>query len=158
MKAGIQLKGLEETVRGFKNLGEKAQFRIIRNAARAGASTLRGALKKAAPRGSGERSDASSRYGTLRKNIRVVQLRGGKKFLPYYRVTTGDAFWGGFLDVGTGRYNVDPGPRAKGAGARTHILPNYWWRNTIEQQRPQVTRAMIENIRRSLVREWAKLK
>lgn len=158
MKVAIGLKGLEETVRGFKNLGEAAQFRIIRNAARAGATRVRGALKKNAPRDSGERSAASARFGALRKNIKMFQLRGGFKFLPYYRVTTGDAFWGGFLDVGTGRYNVDPGPRAKGAMARTHILPTFWFRRTIEQEGPQVTQAMIENIRRSLVREFAKIK
>ena len=145
-------------MRGFKNLGEASQFRIIRNAARSGATRLRGALRKNAPRGTGERSINSERFGSLRKNIKMSQIRGGFKFLPYYRVTTGDAFWGGFLDVGTGKFNVDPGPRAKGAGARTHILPTFWFRRTLEQERPQVTQAMIENIRRSLVREFAKIK
>ena len=158
MRASIGLKGLESTIRGLHNLGEQAQNRVVRNAARAGASTLSRALKKAAPRSSGAKSPASQRHGSLRKNIKVSQLRTRGKFLPYYRVSTSHAFWGGFIDEGTGRYNVDPGPRAKGAAARTHILPNFWWRNTIEQQRPAVTRAMIENIRRSLVREWAKVK
>lgn len=159
MKVGIGLKGLEETVRGFKNLGEAARFRITRNAARAGASTVRSALKKAAPRRQGPQSEASQTYGSLNKNIKLQQLRGANgRFLPYYKVTTGDAFWGAFLDTGTGKYNIDPGPKAKGARAETHLLPTFWWRKTIEQIAPQVTAAMIGNIRRSLLREIAKLK
>lgn len=157
MKPSIGIKGLEETVRGMKNLGEQAQHRIIRNAARTGATTVKRALKQAAPRGD-ERSDASTTYGTLRSNIKSVQLRANGKFLPYYKVTTDDAFWGSFLDTGTGKYNYAPGPRAKGIAARTHIFPNYWFRNAIEQVRPSVTAAMVENIRRSFVREWAKVK
>lgn len=158
MKTSIGLKGLEETVRGLKNLGEQAQNRIVRNAARTGATTVKRALKQAAPRGDG-RSKASATYGTLRSNIKTAQLRASNgKFLPYYKVTTDDAFWGGFLDVGTGKYNVAPGPRAKGAAARTHILPNFWFRNAVEQVRPAVTAAMVENIRRSFQREWAKVK
>ncbi|HEX9810645.1 MAG TPA: hypothetical protein VGA88_00965 [Burkholderiales bacterium] len=159
MKVGIGLRGLEETVRGFRNLGEASQFRITRNAARAGATTVRAALKKAAPRGTaGAQSVASSQYGTLRKNIATSQLRAGGKFLPYYKVTTGDAFWGGFLESGTGRYNIDPGPKAKGAGARTHILPTFWFSQAVERIRPQVITAMVANMRRSIVREFAKIK
>lgn len=158
MKPSIGLKGLDRTVRGLKNLGEQAQNRILRNAARAGATATKRALKQAAPRGD-ERSDASKTYGTLSSNIEISQLRAASgKYLPYYKVHTGDAFWGGFLDRGTGKYNVDPGPKAKGAAARTHILPNFWFRNAIEQVRPAVTAAMVDNIRRSFQREWAKVK
>lgn len=158
MKPSISLKGLEETVRGMKNLGEQAQNRIIRNAARAGATTVRSALKQAAPRGD-ERSKASETYGTLRSNIKSVQLRAKTgKYLPYYKVTTDDAFWGGFLDRGTGKYNVEPGSKAKGAAARTHISPTFWFRSTIEKVRTQVTDRMVDNIRRSFQREWAKVK
>ena len=158
MRTTIELKGLEETVRGFKNLGVQAQTRIIRNTARAGATTVRNALKAAAPRDDGTKSQAVKRYGTLRTNIRSAQLRSGGKFLPYYKVDTKDAFWGHFLDVGTGVYNVAPGPKAKGAAARTHITPTFWWRNTIERIRGQVTNAMVASMRRAFQREWAKVK
>lgn len=136
----VGLKGLEETVRGFQNLGEASKKRIVRNASRAGATEMQKALKGAAPVGD-VRSKASEEHGRLSKNIKVEQLKAGGEFLPYYLVTTGKAFWGWFLDMGT-----------------KHIRPGYWFRNCVEITRPAILKKMVEGIRNSLVREIEKMK
>jgi HK97 gp10 family phage protein len=158
VKTSIKIEGLEQLTKGLHNLGEASKFRIIRNASRAGARTVQQSLKAAAPK-SAEKSEASTTYGRLRSNIKSAQLRGDNgKYSPYYRVSTGDAFWAGFLDKGTGKYNVDPGPKAKGAGAKTHIRPNFWFRKAVEGVRGQVVNDMISNIGRSIKREFDKIK
>lgn len=155
MKASIKLVGMDELVAGLKGLGEKSKTRITRNAARAGANDLKRRLKQAAPR-SEKQSKSSQKYGRLSANIKVEQLKRNK-FLPYYLVTTGNAFWGSFKDTGTGKYNVDAGPKAKGASAKTHIKPNYWHRKTVEESRGSVTQKMLASIGRSIQREVDKL-
>lgn len=135
MRPSISLQGLDETIKSLKNLGEASQNRITRNAARAGATVARKELIKAAPRGK-QQSKASRTYGQLHKNIKMSQHKAGGKFLPYYRVTTGRAFWGGFLDKGT-----------------KHISPSFWWQQTIELIRSAVQSGMIDNIRKSILRE-----
>ncbi len=155
MRASIKLEGMDDLIAGLKNLSEQSKTRITRNAARAGANELKRKLKQAAPKG--ESSEASEKYGKLSSNIKIEQLKA-KTYLPYYRVTTGDAFWGSFLDTGTGKYNVDPGPKAKGPSAKTHIKPNYWHRKTVEQSRDQITKRMSDSMDRSIMREVAKIK
>lgn len=157
MKASIRIEGLDEVIKGLVNLSEAAKTRITRNIARAGARTVKTELRAAAPRGE-HQSQASAKYGTLTKNIAIEQLKASGRFLPYYLVTTGDAFWGSFLDIGTGKYNTAPGSRAKGAAARTHIKPNFWFRRTVGRIRPQVTDEMISSLERSLIREISKIK
>jgi hypothetical protein len=153
MKASIKLEGLDELITGIRDFDIKARFRIVRNASRAGANVVKRALKAAAPKGS-KRSAASTKYGSLKSNIKSSQAAR----TPYYKVHTNDAFWGAFLDTGTGRYNVAPGPRAKGPAARTHIRPLFWFTRTVEGLRPQVSAAMINNARTSIQREFDKIK
>lgn len=154
MKVFIELEGLKEMVKGLDNLSDAAHNRIIRNASRVGATRVKKALQAAAPVGL-VKSQASQKHGSLKSNIRVSQSRVDRRF---YVVSTGDAFWGGFLESGTGRYNVNPGPKAKGEGARTHIRPTYWFSRAVEQVRPVAEQAMVDNVRKSILREVAKLK
>ncbi len=156
MRASIKIEGMDELLAGLKGLGEQSKTRITRNAARAGANDLKRRLKQAAPR-SDEQSESSQKYGRLSANIKVEQLKRDKH-LPYYRVTTGNAFWGSFQDTGTGKHNVEPGPKAKGAAAKTHIKPNYWHRKAVEESRGPVTQKMLVSIGRSIQREVDKIK
>jgi HK97 gp10 family phage protein len=153
MRTSIKLEGLDELIKGIRDFDTKARFRIVRNASRAGANVVKRALKAAAPKGK-ERSTASDKYGSLKSNIKSSQAAR----TPYYKVHTNDAFWGAFLDTGTGRYNVAPGPRAKGPAARTHIRPLFWFTRTVEGLRTRVSTAMINNARTSIQREFDKIK
>jgi HK97 gp10 family phage protein len=153
MKTSIKLEGLDELIKGIRDFDTRARFRIVRNASRAGANVVKRALKAAAPKGK-KRSTASAKYGSLKSNIKSSQAAR----TPYYKVHTNDAFWGAFLDTGTGRYNVKPGPRAKGAAASTHVRPIFWFTRTVEGLRAQVSTAMIDNARRSFQRELDKIK
>lgn len=148
----IDQRSLQKLVRGFKDLEEKAQHRIIRNAARAAASEVKRKVKSSAPKGSTQ-SLNSQIYGRLRNNIKIVSLRK----VPYFRVTIGNAFWGQFLDVGTGKFNIAPGRRAKGASAKTSIRARKWFSNAIDTSRMSIEQAMVKSIKRSLEREFARL-
>lgn len=136
MNVSIKIEGLDEFIEGLGNFDQKARDRIVRNAARAGATEVQRAVKKAAPIDMGRRSKQSRLYGHLRENIRVKQI--GR--LPYYKVTTGNAFWGMYLNRGT-----------------KFIKPSRWFDNAVDTVRESVVAKMIDNIRKSIVRELAKI-
>jgi HK97 gp10 family phage protein len=148
----IDQRALQNLTRGFKDLEEKAQDRIIRNAARAAASEVKRKVKSNAPKGD-KQSVNSQIYGRLRNNITIKSIRK----VPYFRVTVGDAFWGLFLESGTGKFNIAPGGRAKGASARTHIRATKWFSKSVDTSRKSIEQAMVNNIRRSLEREFARI-
>lgn len=149
----IGLEGLDDALRDIDDFEDKARERVLRNAARSGGRYLAKRLAESAPRPKGSaRSSASRKYGPLDKNIKSTEYRGrnGKRFVV---VSTGAAFWGRFLESGTGKFNVDPGPRAKRNAARTHLRPTYWFSRTVDCVTNQVVEEMFDNAATSLGRE-----
>lgn len=154
--ASIKVEGLDKLIDGLDNLSQQAKNRITRNSSKAGAQSMQRTLKANAPRGRGERSQNSIVYGSLQKNIKVTEVRAdGKRF---YRVTTGDAFWAWFLNYGTGKYNTNPGPKAKGNAAKSHMKGNDWFDRAVETGKSAALDAMIKSASSALKREIAKIK
>lgn len=98
----------QHTTRGFTEFGKllnqlpaHTENRILQTATREALREQLPSIKAAAPRHSGERSQASKQYGTLLSNIRVARLRRVKKGEKGARVSTGRAFWGFIYEMGS---------------------------------------------------------
>jgi HK97 gp10 family phage protein len=116
-----RLEGARELDRVLAQLPtELAKFKL-EQATRAGANVIRRAAIDAAPRDtSGERSEASQRYGPLHTNIKTTKVKsiGGAKSAASvgrgtrgaveFVVHTSDAFWGLFLEYGTVKHSAQP--------------------------------------------------
>lgn len=97
----MELQGARELERALEDLGKQVATRIGRKAVRDSAQLLQAALILQAPYLPGLRPKRSAQYGHLRDNLKVVTVRAKKPGLLLYRVSTGDAFWGNFLEFGT---------------------------------------------------------
>lgn len=98
-----KLKGFEELSKLLDELPETVQDAVLGDATRVAARDLLPSIRAAAPVHEGKQSQASQRYGTLRENIRAEFLRWtrSRKGIKGWRIVTGDAFWGNFLEFGT---------------------------------------------------------
>jgi HK97 gp10 family phage protein len=102
-------------------LGEAVATEIGRDAAIASAEALKEAWVMGAPyslRSStvkywskADGSTGKRDYGHLRDNIKVAPVRAQKINAVVYKVTTGNAFWGYFLEFGTVRMPPHPWAR-----------------------------------------------
>ena len=97
------LHGFDELDKLLKELPEKVQDAVLKDATRVAARDLLPSIRAAAPDHTGKQSKASQTYGTLKSNIRVEFLRWtrSRRGIKGWRVVTGDAFWGNFLEFGT---------------------------------------------------------
>lgn len=103
--------GFDGLYQALGDLGEAAASKRTATAAvRDGAKLIGDAVQSAAPIGTrstrkywktkgGETRTAD--YGRLHQNIKVRKARSMKKTYTGYNITTGDAFWGIFLEFGT---------------------------------------------------------
>jgi HK97 gp10 family phage protein len=102
MDAKFRMEGLEELGKVLDMLPERIQTRVAGSAVRAGANVSCSIVQQAAPQDAKlPRSKASQKYGSLSANIEVQALKPKHKGERGYKVTTGDAFWGHFLEFGT---------------------------------------------------------
>ncbi|NFV79999.1 HK97-gp10 family putative phage morphogenesis protein [Magnetospirillum aberrantis] len=100
--------GLRDARAILKKLPQNVQRRVLNNATRAGATVMKGAVRRKAPIGV-EPSDLSEKYGPLKDNIRIVRLkRGVPKDQAEYRVDTGNAPQGFWAEFGTSRQPARP--------------------------------------------------
>lgn len=117
MRFTTRFEGGLELSRGLRTLGEEAT-KVGRRSLRKTANELRDALIDAAPRNkagetekSWRRKDGSigrARYGQLFQNIRTRELRVRKNNTIGMVVSTGNAFWGSFLEWGTEKMDAQP--------------------------------------------------
>lgn len=98
-----ELKGFKEVSALLEDLPDQMQNTVLKEATKKVAKELLPSIRDAAPVHEGKQSKASARYGTLRQNLRVEFLRWtrNKNGIKGWRVVTGDAFWGNFLEFGT---------------------------------------------------------
>ncbi len=97
--------GFDEFSKLLKELPEQTEKRILQTATRETLKEIAPEIKQAAPRHTGERSQASKKYGTLLSNIRVARLRSVRKGEKGARISTGRAFWGYIIEMGS-RYHA----------------------------------------------------
>lgn len=107
----LKLHGAKELEAALADLGKQVATRIGRKAVRDSARLLQRAMIEQAPYRPGERAGRSGQYGHLRDNLKVKAVKAQKPGLLLYRVTTGDAFWGNFLEFGTVRMAARPWAR-----------------------------------------------
>lgn len=104
----IDLQGLKELESALLALDRQVSARIGRKAVRDSAQLLRAVLAVSAPYRPGSRRKRGRDDGHLREILKVVSVRAKKPGLILYRVSTGDAFWGNFLELGTVKMNPRP--------------------------------------------------
>lgn len=116
MRTTVTIDGLAELDRALAELGPEAT-KVGRTALRATANEVRDAVKAAAPVGTGttkktarnKRGDVREYdYGRLRDNIRTREVRARRDNSVVMAVTTGNAFWGRFLEYGTRKMTARP--------------------------------------------------
>lgn len=117
----VRLEGAKELDQMLASLGTEVATKIGVAAARASAREARDALIRAAPYDPSYRLKyyrskktgvvRKSYYGHLRDNIRSRRVKARTKGYVGYDVTTGRAFWGYFLEVGTAKMRARPWAR-----------------------------------------------
>lgn len=118
----LSIGGGAELERRLKGLSEEVVKRLALRAARAGSRLMKDAIAAAAPLGPGKAKLRRTRsgdlvvadYGHLRDNIRMrlpsKRARSGAEAggLFEFIITTGQAFWGRFLEEGTAKMAPRP--------------------------------------------------
>jgi HK97 gp10 family phage protein len=141
LNSNFKITGLNEARNLLKVLPDRTQKRVLNGAVRAGATVLRKEIKAAAPVDADKRSPASEKYGRLKDNIRVLRLKFGvPKTSAMYRVDTGRAFWGYFLEFGT-----------------RFIAARAWFRPAVDANFDRAVNQMKERLASGIEREAEKL-
>ena len=113
----VKIEGVRELKASLEALGTAVATKVGEKATRDAAKELRQLLADTAPFDpetkikSWRRKDGTvgrASYGHLRDNIRVSKARARKETTVNYRVTTGKAFWGAFVEFGTVRMPAYP--------------------------------------------------
>jgi len=106
----IKVEGLKEIEATLKALPARVAKREAGRALAPAARYLRNAVKRNAPVGAEHSVNGSKQYGSLRRNIKSGSVKQkSRRFFASYRVHTGDAFWGLFIEYGTER-GIKPNP------------------------------------------------
>lgn len=103
----IKKSGFNEFHKMLGILPKRVNDRVVQKATVSAMREARKFIKKAAPTGK-EKSPSSEKYGSIKKNIRVIKLRRVAQFEKAARVDTGKAFWAVFYDRGTKRQPPRP--------------------------------------------------
>jgi HK97 gp10 family phage protein len=157
MVRGSTLTGFRELDQVLRQLPEAVQRRVSRNAVYAAGIVWRDAARAAAPKGQ-RPSKASAQYGPLRINVKIYRWRRTrKKGMAGASVSTDAAFWGYFLEYGTGPYFTGPGGRSKGPASRTKIRPKPWFRPAIDANAGRALDAMKGRLARGIATEAQRL-
>lgn len=103
IKSGdFKVSGFKEAIALLNRLPKEMQNKVITDALREGTEVVYKAIIANAPRHKGKQSKASRMYGSILENIRMYKCKFN---VPadwvIFRVSTGDAFWGNFIERGT---------------------------------------------------------
>jgi HK97 gp10 family phage protein len=145
----IKLNGATELKAALEELGTvvatKVGVKANRNAARKLAALLAGAApydpstrKKYWKRKDG--SVGTANYGHLRDNIRVRKIKSMNANTVRHLVSTGDAFWGNFLEFGTAKMAAQP-----------------WARPVLDRHYGEISEEQISGLREGIARELARI-
>jgi HK97 gp10 family phage protein len=134
----VKVEGVSELKAAFEQLGVEVSTRIGVRANREAARLLQSELIQAAPYDPREKKRAKN-YGHLRDNIRIRRQRARNQGHITMNVTTGNAFWGNFLEFGTVRMPAQP-----------------WFRPIVESLRELLLGKQIGGLRDGIEREAKK--
>jgi HK97 gp10 family phage protein len=132
----LDLEGGPELERALLALGKKVATRIGRKAVRDPTRFLQAEMTLVAPYLEGARPGRSGQYGHLRDNLKVVSVRSKAPGLLLYRVTTGNAFWGNFLEFGT-----------------VNIAAQPWMRPTVDRNTSRIITMQIQVLKTGIEQE-----
>jgi len=116
--APIMVDGFDELDAQLAAIGTALATEAADEAVHRSADLLRDAWIQGAPYRAGDRS----KYGHLRTNIRVRKVDARKATAVVYAVTTGNAFWGYFLEFGTAMMAARPWARPIVEGLRGRLV------------------------------------
>lgn len=100
-----KIEGLADIKAAFEGLGTEVSTKIGVAADRKAAQEFRDVLKDTAPY---DPRPKAREYGHLRENIRISRRRARRQGNIVFWVTTGHAFWGMFLELGTKKMPKHP--------------------------------------------------
>lgn len=111
-----ELGGMDDLRKALEELGSEVATKLGKQAVRDSAVYLQGKMVAAAPHRPGvqlkyygrKRGRIARNYGDLRDNIKVRLAKSRKVTAVSYTVSTGQAFWGYFLEFGTVRMAAQP--------------------------------------------------
>jgi HK97 gp10 family phage protein len=136
-----QVLGLSEINSVLKALPDRIANRLLQNAVSAGARVQLKAVKAKAPKHEGPQSDASEKYGTIVENLSVEPMRVLRNTSARgARVTTRNAFWAMFYELGTAHQP-----------ARPFMRPGF------DESREEATNTVAGSLLTGVEREAAKL-
>lgn len=116
----IKIDGINELDAQLAQLGSKVATEVAEDAVQGSAEALAEQWRLAAPYDPAYKIKSWSvsgggvsrqYYGHLRENIKVAAVKSTKVTWVGYRVSTGDAFWGYFLEFGTIKMAARPWAR-----------------------------------------------
>lgn len=136
-RESFSIDGAAELDAQLAALGEEIATEIGREAVIASAEALQKAWVEGAPYsarastmkywGRADGSAGKADYGHLRDNIKVAPVRAQKINAVVYKVTTGNAFWGHFLEYGT-----------------VKMAPRPWARPIVERMKAELINIQID--------------
>jgi hypothetical protein len=99
LKYTLETRGFKELDNLLKQLPRNVENRVLSRSVMGAARLGVKFIKAAAPVGI-EPSEASKKYGSLKKNIRAGRAKRKKKSTKEAMLHTGDAFWGWIIEHG----------------------------------------------------------
>lgn len=137
----VKLEGVAELNAALKALGDQVATKVGAKATRDAAKELQEVFATTAPFDPTEKSrrlkgGQQVDYGHLRDQMKVRKTRVRKAHTVRYQVSTGNAFWGSFLEFGTVKMAARP-----------------WMRPAFNVAAPRVLDVMIEGLREGIERE-----
>ncbi len=103
--------GLDKSARILRELPLSIENKVLQLAVMAATRHVAKQIRRAAPRSKkGKRSKSSLKYGQLYRNIKVERFKkvSRRKGIRGGTISTGNAFWGRFLENGTDRMDAKP--------------------------------------------------
>ncbi len=148
ISVGIETQGFKELERILAGLPVAVENRVLQSATRGAMQLAKPALVAAAPKSTTEkglagmevRSINSRSYGQLHRNLKVENKRRKRQGARGAALTTGDAFWGNFLEKGT-RY----------------IDATFWFSNAFRRVNAMVLEELRKRISSGIDKEIKKL-
>lgn len=133
--------GFGEAALLLKELPSRVENRVLQQATTKAARVIAREVRASAPKGKGEQSPSSQKYGRLSRNIGVQALRKAKRRGQRgSRVWTKNAFWALFLEFGT-----------------KFIQPRPWFRPAVDRSKDKATEVLAEELAIGIDREARKL-
>lgn len=140
MRINIDTREFKQFEKDLKKLPNNIATRVLQNSVTSAARVGMKEIKAAAPVHTGEQSEMSKQYGTLKSNIKVRRAKPKTGHERSAYISTGNAFWGNFLEYGT-RY----------------IPARPWFSLAFERAKDAMLNSLSANLQKRIKVEFEKL-